>query len=158
MDLLFASENQPELVVGVEVCEDGWVHLSPNAFQTSAGATVCGNLSASNFTVGKGELRHRLSWKASDPGKCAYIYTAAGPGESSADLAFDAHALIYENGACLAESTRFARDPQLVLADVDLELLLRQRLASGTFGDCAQDHRQPFRMLPFQAHAPTTFR
>ena len=80
-DLLFASENEPGLVVGAEISEDGWVQISPNAYQTSAGATVCGNLSASNFTVGKGELRHRLCWKASDPGKCAYIYTAAGPGE-----------------------------------------------------------------------------
>ena len=96
LDLLFPAENQPGLVVGVEVCEDGWVQLSPNAYQSSAGATVCGNLSASNFTVGKGELRHRLCWKASDPGKCAYVYTAAGPGESSQDLAFDAQAMIYE--------------------------------------------------------------
>jgi NAD+ synthase (glutamine-hydrolysing) len=154
MDLLFASENQPELVVGVEICEDGWVHLSPNAFQTSAGATVCGNLSASNFTVGKGELRHRLSWKASDPGKCAYVYTAAGPGESSADLAFDAHALIYENGACLAESTRFSREPQLVTADVDLEMLLHERLTTGSFGSCSQANQRDFRHISFVAHRP----
>src|SRR5207244_2149384 len=96
MDLLFEARNQPGLIVGVEVCEDGWVHLSPNAFHASAGATVIGNLSASNFTLGKGELRHKLSWKASDPGKCAYLYTAAGPGESSSDLAWAAHAMIYE--------------------------------------------------------------
>src|SRR5579884_591039 len=161
MDVLFAAENQPDLVVGVEICEDGWVHLSPNAFQTSAGATVCGNLSASNFTVGKAELRHRLSWKASDPGKCAYIYTAAGPGESSADLAFDAHALIYENGRCLAESTRFSREAQLITADVDLELLLHERLSTGSFGSCALAHRRDFRHVAFSAHfpeAPVTLR
>jgi NAD+ synthase (glutamine-hydrolysing) len=154
MDLLFAAENEPGLVVGVEICEDGWVHLSPNAFQTSAGATVCGNLSASNFTVGKGELRRRLCWKASDPGKCAYVYTAAGPGESSADLAFDAHALIYENGSCLAESTRFAREPQLVTADVDLELLLHERLTTGSFGSCSRANERPYRRIPFLAHRP----
>jgi NAD+ synthase (glutamine-hydrolysing) len=154
MDLLFASEDQSGLVVGVEICEDGWVHLSPNAFQTSAGATVCGNLSASNFTVGKGELRHRLSWKASDPGKCAYVYTAAGPGESSADLAFDAHALIYENGSCLAESSRFSREPQLVTADVDLELLLHERLTTGSFGSCSSANERPFRRISFVPHRP----
>jgi NAD+ synthase (glutamine-hydrolysing) len=161
MDLLFPAQGPDAptgLVIGVEICEDGWVHLPPSGYQVSAGATICGNLSGSNFVLGKGETRHRLCWRASSLGKCAYVYTAAGPGESSSDLAFDAHALIYEFGACLAESRRFARDPQLILADVDLELLLRQRLASGTFGDCAQDHRQPFRMLPFQAHGPTTFR
>ena len=154
MDLLFAAENAPGLVVGAEICEDGWVHLSPNAFQASAGATVIGNLSASNFTLGKGELRHQLSWKASDPGKCAYIYTAAGPGESSSDLAFDAHALIYENGRCVAESTRFARESQLLTADIDLELLLHERISTGTFGSCARDNDRPFRRIPFAAHLP----
>ena len=153
-DLLFAADNDPALVVGVEICEDGWVHLSPNAFQASAGATVCGNLSASNFTVGKGELRHHLSWKASDPGKCAYIYTAAGPGESSSDLAWDAHALIYENGNCLAESKRFSRDSQLVTADIDLDLLIHERLSTTTFGSASRDNARPFRRQQFTAHSP----
>jgi len=153
-DLLFSAENEPGLVVGVEICEDGWVQFSPNAFQTSAGATICGNLSASNFTLGKGELRHRLCWKASDPGKCAYVYTAAGPGESSADLAFDAHALIYENGRCLAETERFARDGQLLLADIDLEMLLHERLSTGSFGECARANERPFRFVSFPANQP----
>jgi NAD+ synthase (glutamine-hydrolysing) len=154
MDLLFAAENVPDLIVGVEICEDGWVQISPNAYQTSAGATVCGNLSASNFTLGKGELRHQLSWKASDPGKCAYVYTAAGPGESSADIAFDAHALIYENGRCLVESRRFARESQLIAADIDLEMLLHERLSTNSFGSCARENERRFRHVPFVAHAP----
>lgn len=155
MDILYVAENQRGLVVGVEICEDTWVQLSPNAFQTSAGATVCGNLSASNITIGKAELRHHLCWKASDPGKCAFIYTAAGPGESSADLAFDAHALIYENGHCLAESQRFSRDAQLTSADIDLELLLHERLSTSSFGSCARANERVYRRVPFIAHAPT---
>ncbi len=154
-DLLFEARNQPGLVVGVEICEDGWVQLSPNAYQTSAGATVCGNLSASDLNVGKAELRHRICWKASDPGKCAYVYTGAGPGESSADLTFDAHALIYENGRCLAESQRFCRESQLVVADIDLELLLHERASTGTFGSCASESARVFRRIPFVARVPT---
>ena len=154
MDILFTADNLDGLMVGVEICEDGWVQLSPNAFQTSAGATVCGNLSASDFTVGKSELRHRLSWKASDPGKCAYVYTAAGPGESSADLTFDADAMIYENGRCLAESNRFSRDPQLLAADIDLEMLLHERASTGSFGSCAMSNLRPFRHVLFSAHTP----
>ncbi|MHB8575270.1 MAG: NAD(+) synthase, partial [Dehalococcoidia bacterium] len=156
MDILFDATNQPGLVVGVEICEDGWVQLSPNAFQASAGATVIGNLSGSPFSLGKGELRHQLSWKASDPGKCAFIYTAAGPGESSSDLAFDAHALIYENGHCLVETVRFARDSQLISADIDLEMLLHERLSTGSFAACAQEHERAFRRVPFAAHMPAT--
>lgn len=154
LDLLFSATNQLGLIVGVEICEDGWVQVSPNAFQTSAGATVVGNLSASPFTIGKAELRHHVCWKASDPGKCAYVYTAASPGESSSDLAFDSHALIYENGTCMAESKRFARESQLVLADVDLDLLLHERITTGTFGVCAQANYRPYRKVPFLAHAP----
>lgn len=151
MDLLFVAEQQPDLVVGVEICEDYWVQVPPHVFQVSAGATVVANLSASNFTLGKSELRRMLARAASDRGKCAYLYVAAGPGESSTDLAFDADAFIYENGTELAASRRFSRENQLITADVDLEMLQHERLQTGTFGDCAQQHPRPFRRIPFQA-------
>ncbi|MCZ7680509.1 MAG: NAD(+) synthase [Sandaracinaceae bacterium] len=95
-DLLFCAAEEPSLVVGLEICEDYWVQLPPSTFQVSAGATVIANLSASNFTIGKAELRRLLGRSASDRGKCAYLYVAAGPGESSTDLAFDADAFICE--------------------------------------------------------------
>jgi NAD+ synthase (glutamine-hydrolysing) len=158
LDLLFVADNVRGLVVGVEVCEDVWVQLSPSAFQASAGATVCGNLSGSNFLIGKAETRRHLCWKASQPTRCAYVYTAAGPGESSSDLAFDSHALIYERGECLAESRRFSREPQLLTADIDLEGLLHARAVTGTFGDCAVEHQRPFRSISFLAHQPASFR
>ncbi len=150
-DLLFAAADQPDLVVGLEICEDYWVHVPPSVFQVSAGATVCCNLSASNFTIGKAELRRLLGRSASDRGKCAYLYVAAGPGESSTDLAFDADAFVCENGALLVESRRFARDPQLVTTDIDLETLQRERLSTNTFGDCSSVHARPFRRVPFTA-------
>jgi NAD+ synthase (glutamine-hydrolysing) len=156
-DLLFAATDEAGLVIGVEICEDGWVQLPPHAFQVSAGATVIGNLSGSNFVLGKGETRHQLGWAASGPGMCAYVYTAAGPGESSSDLAFDAHALIYDRGECLAESTRFARGAQLVTADVDLAAIARQRRVTGSFGDCAESNRRAFRTQPFAFHRPASF-
>ncbi|MFK7987236.1 MAG: NAD(+) synthase [Sandaracinaceae bacterium] len=155
LDVLFAAHDQPDLVVGLEVCEDYWVHVPPSVFQVSAGATVIANLSASNFTVGKAELRRLLGRSAADRGKCAYLYVAAGPGESSTDLAFDADAFICENGALVAESTRFLREDQLVTFDVDLELLLRERTVTTTFGDCSHQNRVPFRRVAFTAGTPT---
>ncbi|MCA9539117.1 MAG: NAD(+) synthase [Myxococcales bacterium] len=154
LDLLFCARQTPDLIVGVEICEDYWVHLPPSAFQVGAGATVACNLSASNFVVGKAELRRLLARSASDRGKCGYIYVAAGPGESSTDLAFDADAFICENGSVLAESTRFARHDQLVATDLDLEGLLRERLSTNSFNDCARLHHKPFRRLAFDAEAP----
>jgi NAD+ synthase (glutamine-hydrolysing) len=152
-DLLFVAQNQPDLVVGVEICEDYWVQIPPSAFQVSAGATVICNLSASNFTVGKAELRRLLARSASDRGKSAYLYVAAGPGESSTDLAFDADAFICENGKELASSQRFSREDQLVSVDIDLDLLLRERMATTSFGDCARQNALDFRRIEFRGAA-----
>ncbi len=157
LDVLLTATNLPPLVVGAEICEDGWTQHSPNAFLASSGATVIGNLSGSPFKLGRGEARHHICWKASGPGMCAFIYSGAGPGESSSDVAFDSHALIYENGWSLAESRRFSREPQLISADVDLDLLIAERLSSGTFGDCALAHQQSVRRVAFEAYLPESF-
>jgi NAD+ synthase (glutamine-hydrolysing) len=153
-DLLFAAEEAPELVVGVEICEDLWVQVPPSTAQVSAGATVICNLSASNILVGKGDLRKLLCASASDRGKCAYVYVAAGPTESSTDMAFDAHALIYENGRLHAEAPRFVRTSQLLAADVDLEQLLHERAVTNTFVDCARQHAKVFRPIGFSTRWP----
>ncbi|MCA9709592.1 MAG: cytochrome P450, partial [Myxococcales bacterium] len=149
LSVLLQAADAPSLVVGLELCEDFWVAVPPSAFQTVAGATVVANLSASNFIVGKAELRRLLAQASSDRGKCAYVYVAAGPGESSTDLAFDADAFVAENGRVVASSTRFARHEQLVSVDVDLERLLRERIVTTTFGDCARAHARRFRRIPF---------
>lgn len=155
-DLLFEADAAPDLVVGLEICEDVFVQVPPSALQVGAGATVVCNLSASNFTVGKADLRRLLARSLSDRGKCAYLYVAAGPGESSTDLAFDADAFICENGRELVASRRFCRDDQLVTADVDLELLTRERISHTTFGSCAAVHRRIFRKIPFSARDGVT--
>lgn len=150
-DVLLVAEGCPDLVVGVELCEDYWVHVPPSVYAISAGATVIVNLSASNFVIGKAELRRLLARSASDRGKCAYVYTAAGPGESSTDLAFDADAFVCENGRELASSRRFARESQLVVVDVDLELLVRERIVTTSFAECSHAHARPHRAVAFQA-------
>jgi NAD+ synthase (glutamine-hydrolysing) len=153
-DVLFTAEPLRALVVGVEICEDIWVQVPPSTRQVGAGATVCVNLSASNFTIGKADLRRLLCTSAADRGKCAYLYVAAGPGESSTDLAFDSDAFIVENGNVIAESKRFARESQLVSTEIDLEQLLHERRATVTFGDCAAEqrvHTPVWRRVPFFA-------
>lgn len=152
-DVLFEAIGQPDLTVGLEICEDIWVQVPPSMVQAGAGATVCCNLSASNFTIGKADLRRLLARSASDRGKCAYLYVAAGPGESSTDLAFDADAFVCENGALVAESRRFAREGQVVTTDVDLDALVHDRRVTGTFGDCAMQtsSARPWRRVAFSA-------
>src|SRR5215213_149421 len=146
-DLIFQAQNVPNLAIHVEICEDVWTPIPPSTYAALAGATVLTNLSASNITIGKAEYRRALC--AAQSGKCiaAYLYSAAGPGESTTDLAWDGDALIYENNELLAESTRFANDEQLIFGDIDLERLVQDRVRATSFIDAVADHREQVRSL-----------
>ncbi len=134
-DLLFVAEDVDHLVVHAEVCEDLWVPIPPSSAAALAGATVLANLSASNITIGKSDTRRLLCQSQSARCLAAYLYSAAGMGESTTDLAWDGQTSIVENGIVLAESLRFPDQGQYVLADVDLDLLMQERLRQGTFDD-----------------------
>ncbi|MDT8331489.1 NAD(+) synthase [Roseomonas gilardii] len=153
-DLLFAAEDVPGLVVHAEICEDVWVPLPPSTEGALAGATVLANLSASNITVGKAETRRLLSQSQSARCLAAYVYAAAGVGESTTDLAWDGQVSIFENGAVLRESDRFPAGDQFAVADVDLDLLRQERARQGTFDDNRRRHGRPFRRIGFRLEAP----
>ena len=140
-DLLFAAEDVPGLVLHVEICEDMFVPVPPSAEAALAGATVLANLSGSPITIGRAEDRKLLARSASARCLAAYLYAAAGEGESSTDLAWDGQTMIYENGRLLAESERFPRGDRRSVADVDLDLLRAERLRMGTFDDNRRHHQ-----------------
>jgi NAD+ synthase (glutamine-hydrolysing) len=154
-DLVFRFSALRGFVLHVEICEDLWVPTPPSSFAALAGATVIANLSASNVVVGKESYRHQLVGNQSARCLAAYLYSAAGLGESTTDLAWDGHALIYENGTLVGESRRFADAPQLALADVDLERLLADRMRQNTFGAAALRHAdQVFRSIEIELPTP----
>ncbi|HEV2430833.1 MAG TPA: NAD(+) synthase, partial [Burkholderiales bacterium] len=154
-DLLFRFSGLRGFVLHVEICEDLWVPTPPSSFAALAGATVIANLSASNVVIGKEGYRHQLVGNQSARCLAAYLYSAAGLGESTTDLAWDGHALIYENGTLIGESRRFADAPQLALADVDLDRLLADRMRQNTFGAAALRHAdQVFRNIEVEVPAP----
>ena len=146
-----------EFSLHVEICEDVWTPIPPSSYAALAGATVLANLSASNITIGKSLYRKDLC--ASQSGKCiaAYLYSAAGPGESTTDLAWDGHALIYEDGELLAESERFADHEQVIIADIDTERLAQSRMRQTSFNDAAALHRtqlEAVRTVSFDFQTP----
>src|SRR4051794_15906231 len=157
-DLLFEISSVPDLVLGVEICEDLWAPLPPSTFAAMAGATVIANLSGSNLTIGKAGYRRQLCSSQSARVIGAYVYAGAGEGESTTDLAWDGHAIVAENGNVLAESTAFASEPQLVTADIDLDRLVADRMRTTSFVDCLEDHRPRlrFRRVRVELDAPTT--
>jgi NAD+ synthase (glutamine-hydrolysing) len=155
--LLFEVTNMPLFRFHVEICEDVWVPIPPSSFAALAGATVLVNLSASNVVVGKARYRHQLVSQQSARCLAAYLYSSAGKGESTTDLAWDGQALVYENGELLAESERFSDESHIVHADIDLERLSAQRMHQTTFGQSVKRHAEEvskFRIVGFEVAVP----
>src|SRR3954447_1183670 len=156
-DLLFAADDVPGLVVHVEICEDLWIPIPPSSEAALAGATVLLNLSGSPITVGRAEDRKLLCRAQSSRCLAAYVYAAAGQGESTTDLSWDGQTTIFENGVLLAETDRFPDDDRRAIADVDLDLLRLERMRMGTFDDNRRTHAArtgEFRRLQFTLDPP----
>lgn len=157
IDMIFAAEDRADFTFHIEICEDLWAPAAPSDFGALAGALILTNLSASNITVGKAETRKLLCAAQSSRSFSAYIYSAAGPGESTTDLAWDGQACIYELGSMLSETERFPMTSQMCVADIDVERLRLERLRTGTFNDAATLNLTPdraFRRIGFQFQAP----
>ncbi|SPJ24511.1 NAD(+) synthase [Palleronia abyssalis] len=152
-DLIFEASDLPGFVLHVEICEDYWAAIPPSSEAALHGATILANLSASNITIGKSDERHMLCRSQSARAMAAYAYSAAGPGESTTDLAWDGQGAIYELGDLMAESERFSLDPQLCLADIDTQRILNERMRTGTYSDSAEMSHREFRRIPFD-HRP----
>jgi len=136
-DLIFAAADLDDFVFHVEICEDYWAPQPPSTLGALAGALILCNLSASNITIGKADERKLLCAAQSSRCCAAYLYAAAGPGESTTDLAWDGQSAIYEMGELLAESHRFDIEPELCVADVDVQRLRLERMRMPTFNDNA---------------------
>ncbi|MBL8530419.1 MAG: NAD(+) synthase [Hyphomonadaceae bacterium] len=156
-ELLFAAEDVRDLVFHAEICEDFWAPVPPSSFAALAGATLLLNLSASNVTIGKAEDRKVLCDSQSRRSVSAYVFAAAGVGESTTDLAWDGQIVAYEMGDKIAEGERFARAPKLVIADIDVARVAAERRRLSSFRDSARAHQQAlaaFTVVPFVLGAP----
>ncbi len=130
-DMLFECDKIPELVIGVEICEDFWIPEPPSGGLATAGATVICNLSASDEVIGKSEYREQLVKSQSARCVCGYIYADAGTGESTQDLIFSGHNFIAENGTIIGESRKFTAG--LTFGEIDLHRIISERRRMNTF-------------------------
>jgi len=114
------------------------------------------NISGSPITIGKADTRRLLCQSQSTRCLAAYVYTAAGAGESTTEVSWDGQAEIFENGLLLAETERFPTEARMAVADVDLDLLRQERMRMGTFDDNrrATPATQDFRRVPFRLDPP----
>ena len=156
-DLVFAASDLADFVFHAEICEDFWSPTPPSTQGALAGALVLCNLSASNIVVGKSDERAMLCASQSVRCQAAYLYSAAGPGESTTDLAWDGQASIHELGRLLAQTERFPAQAQMAVADVDVERLRLERMRTPTFNNAVVAAGWPersFRRIGFE-HKPS---
>ncbi|MEW6255102.1 MAG: NAD(+) synthase [Pseudomonadota bacterium] len=156
-DLLFRTTGAVPVTFHVEICEDVWVPLPPSTRAALNGAEILLNLSASNITIGKAETRRLLCASQSARAVAAYAYSAAGPGESTTDLAWDGHAAVFEYGDLLAETPRFPAGAVMAQADVDLGRIRQERMRMNSFGLCAReegDRGPAYREVVFALEGP----
>lgn len=140
-NIIFQCEDNADLTVAVELCEDLWAPQSPSVSHALAGANVIANLSCSDELDGKAEYRKDLVKVQSAKLVCGYIYSNAGDGESTTDVVYSGHNLICENGTVLAESALFENG--LLYSELDVQLLSdeRKKTASSFFADAVDNYK-----------------
>jgi NAD+ synthase (glutamine-hydrolysing) len=155
-DLVFEATDLADFSFAAEICEDVWSPTPPSTQAALAGALILCNLSASNIVVGKADERELLCASQSTRCMAAYLYSAAGPGESTTDLAWDGQATIHELGRPMAQTDRFPSKAQMAVADIDVERLRLERMRTPTFNNAAVAAGRPeraFRKVVFD-HQP----
>ncbi len=162
-NLLVCSQQNPDVVIHEEVCEDSWVPVPQSALAALNDATILSNLSASNVTIGKATYRENVVVGAAS-GSClaAKLYVSAGFGESTSDVAWDGQAIVAEHGSVVATNDRFNIEPTLTIHDVNVHMSVAERRRQGSFRDNATSirHRMKsgafdFRRVPFSTGETT---
>jgi len=118
---------------GVEICEDVWAPIPPSNNLTMAGADIIFNCSASDELIGKHKYLRSLLAQQSARTMSGYVYSSCGFGESTQDVVYGGNAMIFENGIQLAEGDRFSFQPQIQMAQIDVERLRTERHTNSTF-------------------------
>ena len=139
--IVFRCVEMTELALGFEICEDMWAPVSPAVALTAAGATIIGNLSASNDIIGKDGHRRQLVSMQSAKLMCGYVYSSAGEGESTSDVVFGSHQIIAENGSILQES-RFENG--MHTSEIDVQKMCYERRRTQLFGEASAVWDVPF--------------
>ncbi|MCC7363984.1 MAG: NAD(+) synthase [Dehalococcoidia bacterium] len=150
-DVLIDVPGEPRFTLHTDICEDIWVPVPPGTIAALSGATVLANLSASNVTVAKADYRRELVDMSSAKNIAVQLYSAAGFGESTADLAWDGHGIIADRGEIVTETGRFGLDGEVAVADVDINALAADRMRMTSFGQNAAAFARPVRRVAASA-------
>lgn len=143
----FIINMKGQFTYGVEICEDLWAPVTPSTYMALSGAELMVNLSASNDTIGKRSYRQELIRSKSKALMCDYLYVSAGSGESTTDLVFSGHTMLYENGRRLMENEHIADNDYIMYSDIDLGKVRADRIKGKTFKDAASLYGSEIRIV-----------
>lgn len=137
--------------LGIEICEDAFTPVSPGSLLALNGAEVIFNLSASNEVVGKEQYRHNMVSAVSSACICGYVYVSSGFYESTSDMVFGGHNIIYDRGKLLGEIKPFENG--VLICDFDLNKIRHDRLVNNSFSDCKLNftHRK-YEIIPCESN------
>lgn len=132
---------------GVEICEDLWAPLPPSTMLALSGAEIIVNLSASNELIAKRDYRRMIVTQQSAKALCTYLFVSAGEGESTTDLVFSGHSMVYENGVMLADTSPQTNSDYLIQTDTDLGKIRADRQKIKSFAQTAHVYGAPCRHI-----------
>lgn len=136
-NIIFEIGNKNKVKLGIEICEDAWTPVSPGRLLALNGAEIIVNISASNEVIGKEQYRRNLVGGISSSCICGYAYVSAGRYESTSDIVFSGHNLMYENGKLLGEVKPFTDD--ILIKDFNMTKIRHDRIVNKSFADCIKD-------------------
>lgn len=136
-NIIIELGQQEKAAIGIEICEDAWTPVSPGRLLALHGAEIILNISASNEVIGKAQYRRNLVSGVSSGCICGYAYVSAGQYESTSDVVFSGHNLMYQNGKLLGEREPF--EEGVLIRDFNLTKIRHDRLANKTFSDCRRN-------------------
>ena len=158
-------QTTDDVKFGVEICEDVWAPIPPSNNLTMAGADIILNCSASDELIGKHRYLRSLLAQQSARTMSGYVYSSCGFGESTQDVVYGGNAMIFENGRVLVEGDRYSFQPQLQMAQIDVDRLRTERHTNSTFINAQREahaliihakpveNEHPFQLIrPVNAH------
>lgn len=135
--VLIEFGTEKKVRIGIEICEDAWAPVSPGRILALNGAEILVNISASNELIGKAQYRKNMLGAASAGCMCGYVYVSAGKYESTSDLVFSGHTLMYENGKLIGEGKPFS--DTVLVKDFNLTKIRHDRIANKTYAGCKRN-------------------
>lgn len=147
-----------DIKFGVEVCEDMWATITPGNLLSVNGANIIFNISASNETVGKEEVRRNAVLEHSRKNCGIYAYCSAGASESSSETVFSGHNIVANNARLIKEVNVFSLDTSTMYVDLDLERLKYERRSNSSFRDSILKYRYTYQNVKFDLEEDTSFK